>query len=241
MELLERASGGYVNEVHYARVNGRDCVVRATNRAQDSLEWELDLLEEVRSHGLAAPVAVGTTDGHRQVDGVVVFRRLTGSHPSTTADWRAVADYLAKLHDLGTDRAQRPGFASAVELTDVASGSGIDLREMPPEAVAQCRAAWAGLANLPRTVVHGDPGDKNIFIDRGRVALIDWDEARVDTPWFDLAALPDDACPLTGRDRWIARQAASAWEAALAWCSDREYAEWRLSEVAELGEPGPSR
>ncbi len=84
--------------------------------------------------------------------------------------------------------------------------------------------------------VHGDPGDKNIFVNEGQIALIDWDEARVDTPWFDLAALPDDACPLTGRDRWIARQAASAWEAALAWSSERDYADWRLSQVAVLGD-----
>lgn len=240
MELLAPATGGHINEVHFVLVNGAECVVRATKRTGEAeLAWELDLLADVNSHGLRAPSVLATTDGRRHVDGVVVYRRLTGGPPRTTADWEAVAAYLARVHALGLGRSQRSGFVSAADLVQADAGSGIDLREMPEEAAGRCRTAWGRLASLPRTVIHGDPGENNIFIEGGDVALIDWDEARVDTPWFDLAALPDDACPLTGRDRWVARQAASAWEAALAWSTDREYAEWRLDQVAPLGESGP--
>lgn len=236
VELLGAAGGGHVNEVHFARLDGEECVVRATKRTGEAeLDWELDLLALLNASGLGAPEIFKTTDGRRHVDGVVVYRRLNGSHPSTSADWLAVARYLTQLHEIGTGRAQRPGFVAADELLASDKGSGIDLCQIPPEVVARCRTSWSRLESVPRTVVHGDPGESNILIERGEVALIDWDEARVDHPWFDLAALPDDACPLIGRDRWVARQAASAWEAALTWPSDRPYAEWRLAQVDDPG------
>lgn len=233
VELLGRAPGGHVNDVHFARVNGEDCVVRvAKRRGEPALQWELDLLEDLHSHGLRAPEIVPTPDGWRHVDGVVVYRLLRGRHPETPADWRKVAEYLARLHELGLERPQRPEFVMAIELVNQDSGSDIELRHMPADAVARCRAAWERLESVPPTLVHGDPGQTNILINGDGVALIDWDEARIDCSWFDLAALPDEVCPLAEPDRWVARQAANAWEAALTWESDRKYAEWRLSQVS---------
>jgi Ser/Thr protein kinase RdoA (MazF antagonist) len=73
------------------------------------------------------------------------------------------------------------------------------------------------------TVVHGDPGRENVRIVGGRAILLDWDEARVDLPAFDLAVLP-------GADEAIV-QAAHAWEAATCWRAEPEYARRRLAQL----------
>lgn len=47
VELLERAPGGWVNEVHFGRLDGDQCVVRASKESDASLMWELDLVRRV--------------------------------------------------------------------------------------------------------------------------------------------------------------------------------------------------
>jgi hypothetical protein len=61
-----------------------------------------------------------------------------------------------------------------------------------------------------------------------RVALIDWDEAHVDVPEFDLV-LPHNAAGLDAGTHDIAAQASAAWEAAVCW--DDEFSIKRLAEV----------
>jgi hypothetical protein len=61
-----------------------------------------------------------------------------------------------------------------------------------------------------------------------RVALIDWDESRVDVSDLDLA-LPFNAAGLAADAYDTACQASSAWEAAVCW--DDDYAKGRLAEV----------
>lgn len=79
-------------------------------------------------------------------------------------------------------------------------------------------------------MVHGDPNPGNIRIDGERVVLFDWDESRVDVPLLDLV-LPANAADLPDADWTLARQASSAWEAAVCWASEPEYAATRLAEV----------
>jgi thiamine kinase-like enzyme len=102
---------------------------------------------------------------------------------------------------------------------------------MPPEGVARCRAAWARLGGRDTSVIHGDLNPRNIRMTTERVALIDWDESRVDVPDLDLA-LPFNAAGLAADDFDIACQASSAWEAAVCW--DDNYAKGRLAEVRAL-------
>jgi len=64
--------------------------------------------------------------------------------------------------------------------------------------------------------------------DRGRVALIDWDESHVDVPDLDLA-LPHQAAGLDDDAHDIAAQASAAWDAAVCW--DDEFAIERLAQV----------
>ncbi len=65
---------------------------------------------------------------------------------------------------------------------------------------------------------------------------MDWDEARVDVPAFDLAALPDDALadPSTSGDRQLLRRAALAWEVATCWTVEPDYARRCLRQLQRL-------
>jgi hypothetical protein len=65
-----------------------------------------------------------------------------------------------------------------------------------------------------------------------RVALIDWDESRVDVPDFDLV-LPHDAAGLDDDAHDVPAQAWAAWDAALCYTSGyHEFAAERLAEVS---------
>ncbi|HEV2071773.1 MAG TPA: phosphotransferase [Acidimicrobiales bacterium] len=231
VELLDRASGGARNEVWFALVNGERCVLRKSTRSPAALAWELDLVDAVRSIGLGAPAVVRTASGARTRGGVVVYRAMAGEPPRNAGDWRAVTRYLSTLHAAFPSPQQRPDFLSACDLLSVETGGDVDFSAMPAEAVKRCRSAWARVCEQPRSIVHGDPGKRNILMTEDGVVLLDWDEARVDVPVFDLAALPPEVSPLSEWERWVAAQAANAWEAAVSWRPEPEYARRRLSEV----------
>lgn len=233
LRVGERFPGGIRNDVRRACLDGRDVAVRRGTRAGADLEWELDLLDDLAVAGFEAPQVIPTRDGRRHVDGLVVMELVGGRPPTTVDDWRATARYLAALHEFGHGRPQRPGWGASTDLLHRSQLGFVDLDVLPSEAVAPCRAAWARLAGRQMTVVHGDPNDRNIrILDDGRVAMLDWDEARVDVPDLDLAALPTDVNPLTGEARWVAHQAVSAWEAASCWTAETDYARRRLAEVS---------
>jgi len=114
------------------------------------------------------------------------------------------------------------------------AGTRIDLGAMPPEGVARCRAIWAQFGGRERCVVHGDPTPGNIRVTADRVALIDWDESRVDVPDLDLV-FPDNAAGLDEDAYDLASQAWAAWDAALCYTSGyHEFAAERLAEVHAL-------
>jgi Ser/Thr protein kinase RdoA (MazF antagonist) len=217
--------------VWLGRVNGKACVVRRSTRSDAALAWELDLIEEARHRGLGAPEIVPTAAGDRSCDGVVIQHRVPGARPASREDWLAVAEYLTTLHTSLRSFGQRPGFVSSIDLLDLDAGGDVDLTEMPAHAVESCRTAWARLRGRETSVVHGDPGAENILMADDGVVLLDWDESRVDVPLLDLAALPEDASPLEDDERWLGAQAASAWEAAVSWQLEPEYARRRLAEI----------
>lgn len=226
---LEPLAGGTSNDVWTVRVRGRLAVGRLGHRSDADLAWEAGLLQHLDREGLAVPVPIPTTDGRLFADGLMVMRYMEGGPPETEADWRRVAETLRRLHRATAGWPQRPGWRSSGDLLDTETGTRIDLARMPPEAVARCRAAWARLTGRPTCVVHGNPDNPgNVRVTAEQVALIDWDEARVDVPDLDLA-LPYNAAGLDGHAHDIASQAAAAWEAAICW--DDAYAVGRLAEV----------
>lgn len=236
--VVGRLAGGHRNEVLELRRRGERLVARVTRRGPASLDWELDLMELLSANDFLIPEVVPADDGRRHVDGVVVQRWIGGRTPNAY-DWPAVAELLQRLHALTAGLPQRPGFASTRDLLTADRGGDVDLTIMPPDAVTAVRAAWSRLDG-PHTVVHGDPGESNIRVtDRG-VALLDWDEARVDHPDLDLADLPVPGGFPYPRNRH-ARAAVNAWEAAAGWTLEPRYARRRLAELLSDQVPGQGR
>lgn len=219
--LGERLGGGHRNEAY--RV-GDDWVVRRSRRSTASLKWELNLLNHLSQHGFAVPEVVPTRDGRRHADGLVMQRWLPGHEPNPD-EWPQVVHELRRLHALLTHWPPRPDLPGTRDLLTIDQGGDVDLASMPAEAAAACRNAWREL-NGPLTVIHGDPCAANIRLFEGSVGLIDWDEARVDHPWLDLADIPGLEVPAA------AKAAIDAWEAANAWVMEPRYARERLARLA---------
>lgn len=216
--VVEARLGGHRNEVY--RVAG-DLVARRSRRTTASLDWELDLLAHVANHGFTVPTVVPTKDGRRHAAGIVVQRWLPGDEPT---DWAPVVAELRRLHELTAGWPPRPDFPGTRDLLTVDRGGDVDLTAMPADAVTACRAAWRTLPG-PSTIIHGDPCAANIRIDGDRVGFLDWDEARVDHPWLDLADIPDIELPPA------AQTAVDAWEAANGWLVEPTYARGRLAQL----------
>jgi Ser/Thr protein kinase RdoA (MazF antagonist) len=230
---IERLGGGGVNEVWSVRVNGQLAVGRLGRRSDGDLAWETELLRYLDGEGMAVPVPIPARDGRDFVDGLVVMTYVEGGTPETEADWRRVGDTFRQLHRLTHGWPQRPGWRSSIDFLQAETGTRIDLTAMPPEGVARCRAIWARLNGRERCVVHGDPTPGNIRMTADRVALIDWDESRVDVPDLDLV-LPHNAAGLDEDAHDVAAQAWAAWDAALCYTSGYdEFAAERLAEVRE--------
>lgn len=210
----------------------RQLVVRRSVRPVESLEWELDLLEHLRGHGIGVPDVIVADDGRRHVDGVVVSKFVEGHEPSDSTDWRRVVDTLIAMHESTTGWRQRPGFASSRHLLSGDRGGDVRLDMLPANAVDAIRAAWEPIKGA-ECVVHGDVGASNIRIDAGEVTLLDWDEARVDVSSFDFAAMPDDVEVPAVTSRQVLRTAGVAWEAATCWIAEPDYAARRLAELYE--------
>ncbi|WP_433043818.1 phosphotransferase enzyme family protein [Dactylosporangium sp. CS-033363] len=229
---VERLSGGVANDVWSVRVDGRLCVARLGTRSDADLAWETELLVYLDREGLTVPAPIPTKDGRRFVDGLVVMTYVEGGPPETKDDWRRAAAALREVHRLTRDWPQRPGWRSSADLLHAETGTRVDLRRMPQEGVARCRAAWARLAGRPACVVHGDANNLgNVRVTADRVGLIDWDESHVDVPELDLV-LPGNAAGLDDDAYDVAAQASAAWEAAVCW--DDDFSRKRLAEVRPI-------
>lgn len=226
--LRARLSGGNRSDVWAAEVDGRRCTMRLSSRVPQALDWELDLVQFLGAEGIEVPEVVADTSGERRCGQFFMLSWIDGRPPAGHADWRAVARTIDRVHALTTAWRQRPTFASTVDLLTQDAGGDVDLTLMPREAVELCRGAWKPLLGMTQSAIHGDPRG-NVLITRSGVALIDWDEARVDASILDLAGLPGDHAPPA--ELAIARRAASAWEAAAGWTLEPAYARRRLAEL----------
>ncbi len=217
---IEPLTGGSSNDVWAITLGGRKAVARLGTRDDADLAWEADLLSHLARNGLAVPVPIPTLDGRLFVDGLMVMPFLEGGPPQSAGDWSRVADTLRRLHALTQNWPQRPGWRAATDYRTADTGTRINLAAMPAETVARCRAAWSRLVGLPTSVVHGNPNNPaNILMTPDRVALVDWDEARVDVSLLDLV-LPGNGAALEGDTRDLAEQASAAWEGAICWPDD---------------------
>ena len=91
---------------------------------------------------------------------------------------------------------------------------------------------FAEFADVPTSLIHGDPMDGNVRIDEdGGVGFLDWDESRVDLVWHDLSNLGVQV--LGNEDHARALRLSNAWEAANAWVVEPDYARQRLDALRD--------
>ena len=238
-------TGGARARVYAAHRGGVPLVVKVSPREEPSLDWELELLLELTEAGVSVPTPMPTVDGRLRAGRVFVSRFLPGGPPRTAGHWRAATEVVARVHEVTRGWPQRPGAASAALLMATTHGADVDLAVMPPSAAALVRACWqpvleqadgAGLDD-DSCVVHGDLGAGAFLVDGDEVGIIDWDEARVDVPTFDLAALVTAAGGAVavpgGLDRRVLADAALAWEVATCWVPEPDYARRCLRRLRE--------
>ena len=232
---VEAEVSGLRNRVWRVRLGGETCIARQNSRSASSLDWELDLLEALHGYGFTVPLPIPTSSGQRRIGGLVVFTFLQGREPAGPRDSQLVGDELRRLHELTTGWPQRPGFCTSHELLGTDVGGDVDMSLLTPQDAELCRDAWFQLPHRAATVIHGDPSPTNIRVDGDTVGLLDWDEARVDSPLLDLGALPDaGSAGLSEDDFRRAQQASVAWEVAVCWQLESDYASRRLRELREL-------
>lgn len=212
LKVSDRMSGGARTEVWSGFLRDRAIVLRYSSRSDDSRTWEWNLLKRLNLAGIRVPRLVPTTDGVLDVSGWHVYPYVEGREPD--ADDPRLLGTLRAVHAETVGWPQRPGSVSASTLLTSNSGGDVDLTRMPTDLVEALRDAWrSAMDTHPSSVVHGDCGPRNALIEaKGQCVLIDWDEARVDAPIFDLPT--ND----------LERRAGLAWEIATCWCTEPSYA-----------------
>jgi Ser/Thr protein kinase RdoA (MazF antagonist) len=188
----ERLGGGYKSEL----LRYGDVVLRLQKTTIESAEWEHRLLAELAPQ--VAEVVAPLTRPELWEDGRIatLWPFVPGGDldPGDPQQRSELARVLARLHAAGLDwdGGQRPG-ASAWPERDLARNAWWDWKivEKPPELVAAYDEMNEFLRDPPDLalgVVHGDVYRGNMRVLDGRiVALLDWEEARVDWPAWELA------------------------------------------------------
>ncbi|MEL6887926.1 MAG: phosphotransferase [Pseudomonadota bacterium] len=189
--------GGYRNTVLRVGVH----VLKTTRRSEAAVAWLVPVMDALGARGLSAPHPIRAADGHYVVDGWTCEPFVAGQ----PCDPQALRQLWPRL----TGFPQRPGFAAAKTLQYLPRGGDVDLSRMPPPLVRALRKAWGALTEQGTCVVHGDLNHSNLIRTAYAITVIDWDEARMDHPGFDRAALAHAS--------HIEARAAQAWEIACCW------------------------
>lgn len=212
---VAQLGGGHRNAVMLVERTGKRFVAKTTRRTPEAISWLTLVHQQAAAVGFVVPRFVLSEQGEFVVDGVTVEQWLEGS-PASPQERQEAEPLLRSFQESTRNWAQRPGFASSLALLQKQQGGDVDLAVMPQDLVAICRAAWRELALEPASVVHGDLNSANVLrIPDGRLALIDWNEARVDASILDTITLSDSG-DYTGDMRWErAVKALEAWEVAV--------------------------
>jgi Ser/Thr protein kinase RdoA (MazF antagonist) len=232
VEVGERLSGGYANDLYRVRADGADLVLRVKRPPahEEDVAWEHEL---IRGLARALPEVQAPLETHGGDTSFALEDRRAWLIPfvegrpadETREEHRlAAAAALGRLHRaaMGLDLPQRPLQAPLPEL------------EWPPlartpelagahEVIAEARE-WAigfvgGLEEreLPWGVIHGDyfPGNVLVAEDARVTAILDWEEAHADWLTWDLACAAGSFCSHGDDfDRGAFRRFAAAYRAA---------------------------
>jgi len=222
-EIIKKLEGGYRNTVILVKKNNSYYVAKTTRRSEAALEWLELIYGFALQAGFIVPDFIRTVNGTLK-QGAVSLERFIVGEPVTASDFSAVYEAITDFHFLTKELPQRPGFASSQDLLALNSGGDVDLSRMPQALVFACREAWKGLENEEMSVIHGDLNASNIIkTKKGKYALVDWDEARFDVSLFDRLALTKQTNKVQKADAF--RKAALAWEIAVCWHIEANYAQ----------------
>jgi len=183
-----------------------DVVLRVEQRDPESVAWEHELTGFLAHDVPEVVTPLAALDGSTfaETDGIVVsvlpFVEGTSLDRDDGAQRLEVARLLARLHWVGRvwkrPRPDRPPFADL----DLETNAWWDVRiiEMPPVLARayerSCKwlaaAPWLGLG-----AVHGDVYRGNLRVRDGRIrGILDWEDARVDWPAWELANATWEFC-----------------------------------------------
>lgn len=228
LQLIERVEEGNRNEVWRADLNGQPVSVRQSRRSAASLAWELDLISHLAKLEFDVPTPIASRDGALHDSGIVVQRWIEGRPPETDDDWDLVAADLQRLHGMTAHHVQRPGCCTSRQLADQRVSVDADLDAVPSEVETAFVSIVADCSAAPTAVIHGDVGPSNLRVTPdGGIALLDWDESRVDLTWHDLSPLR----ALSEPDQRLAQRLSHVWEAVNGWVLEPEYARRRFDEL----------
>ncbi|MGR3492814.1 MAG: phosphotransferase [Shimia sp.] len=210
---LAPLDGGHRNQVFRTVGMERPLVFKSTAHAEEALRWLAPLQAAARHAGFCVPALIPSQRGSLQESGWTCEPFIIG-RPASTEDLQRVRLQLPLLHAATQGMEVRPGVLSSLSIL---SERGVTLATLPdfePPLIAACLSAWADVADRPKAAIHGDIGAGNVIhAEGGRLALIDWDEARWDLTLYDTAE--DDAAAIRAR---------LAWEVATSWMPEPVYA-----------------
>jgi Ser/Thr protein kinase RdoA (MazF antagonist) len=225
-------AAGNRNTLMLVERRGERFVAKTTRRSHEAIEWVVQVLQQATAAGLEVPRLVPSLGGRLVEQGVTLETWVEGPR-LPRLDLPRVLPLIREFHRLTRGFPQRPGFASSRDLLLAESGGDVDFARMPKHLVAACRSAWEQIATAEHCVVHGDLNPANLLLTpSGAIGLVDWDEARLDAPLLDEASiLVTDAGER--RSEWTAaKRALLAWEVAVSWQLEPEYARRLAAELA---------
>ncbi len=221
--------GGHRNLAFRTNGLNEELVFKTTRRNEEAITWLGPVLSIAAQSGFVVPELMRSKSG-QYVELGWTCERFVAGQPFQPVDLKRLAAPLARFQKASAGVAQRPGFLAARDLLHQDCGGDVDLGRMPSDIVSLCRAAWRGIEHLPVCLVHGDlhAGNMKLTADGG-IALLDWDECRVDAGVFDMCQVGlGDAGGMIGR-------AAMAWEIACSWDAEPNYARGLAARFRNCG------
>jgi Ser/Thr protein kinase RdoA (MazF antagonist) len=195
----EPLEGGYKNTL----LRYGDLVLRLEKADLDSVQWEHGVLRFLVQHmpEVVVPVAGPAVLEDGRIGSLLPFVEGADLDPDDRHQRLELARVLARLHLAGLDwqGGPRPGRPAFVDL-DWKTNHWWDwtIVEKRPALVQAYEEATAWLAAAPplgRGIVHGDICRANVRVrNRSIVGVLDWEEARVDWPAWELANATWEVC-----------------------------------------------
>ena len=196
--IIRPLAGGHRSEPYLVGLGDQLAVARRTDRNLPDLRWLEKCLAVAARAGLGPPQMIPTLNGQLAYNGWRMEQFIDGT-PATKSDLAALATPLRRFHAMG--RALPPCRPTLSPL-------------LPPKLHVQLGRL---LPTNPVSAIHGDLHPGNLLRDtKGRLRLIDWDEARTGPVAFDAMHLRRKS-PQERRQR-------SAVEALEGWQAEPEYA-----------------